>query len=294
MGGCMSSNLQMHLYKWESCKNQTLFIHNSTKQHNIQENRPEEREKDGSPRGQYKNGLLSVTLDQVQLANSGQYVCAGMCDDVYKESKIELEVEEEITAGIGEVAVFTFQPLETCSLSHLKLLWRRADSGKSQQIYSYLHQEACPIIYSEDTLGDRCFSSHGPVSKEWFGKKYQQRIEISKSQMLMRNVTLFKVSNIQREDAGQYLISVESQELRKAVIFTLSVTGIRSSEVFSWVFPIFIILDLVFIAAKYNFKHKGFRGFERTNGSSEDSHLSGSDPQPLHGKCEFSSVHNLP
>ncbi|KAM6451956.1 uncharacterized protein PHA67_018510 isoform 2-T3 [Liasis olivaceus] len=259
MKGCTSSKLRMHLYKWESCKNQTLFIHDSTREPNIQENSPEEREENGSPRGQYKNGLLSMTLDEVQLANSGQYVCTVTCDDVYKESTMELQVEGTIKVGIGEVAVFTFQPFQTCSLFHLKLLWRRTNSGKSQKIYSYLHQEACPIIYSEETLGDRCFSSHRPISREWFGKKYQQRAEISKSQMLMRNITSFKVSNIQREDAGKYLFSLETQELRQVVVFTLSVTDSRSSDTLSWVPLLFIMFVLVFIEEIYNFKCKAHK-----------------------------------
>ncbi|XP_025031496.1 uncharacterized protein LOC103065767 isoform X3 [Python bivittatus] len=301
MKGCTSSKLRMHLYKWESHKNQTLFIHDSTREPSIQENSPEEREKNGSPRGQYKDGLLSVTLNEVQLANNGQYVCAVTCDDVYKESTMQLQVEGKIKVGIGEVAVFTFQTFQTCSLSHLKLLWRRTDSGKSQKIYSYLHQEACPIIYSEDSLGDRCSSSHGPISREWFGEKYQQRAEISKSQMLMRNVTSFKVSDIQREDAGKYLFSVESQEFRQVVVFTLSVTGSRSSDIFSWVLLFFIIFVLDFLEEIYNFKRKDslraenrFRGFGGTNGSSKDSHLPGSDPQPLHAhKTEQSNCLSL-
>lgn len=93
MKGCTSSNFWIHLYKWESSRNQTLFEHNNTRQYNTQENYPRESEKNDSPRGEYKNGLLSVTLEQVEVMHSGQYVCAAMCNDVYKESKMQLQVE---------------------------------------------------------------------------------------------------------------------------------------------------------------------------------------------------------
>lgn len=90
VGGCTSSRLQVHLYKWEGSKNQTLYIHNSTEQqYSVQESVQE----NNTHKGYYENGFLDVTLLQVQLANGGQYVCSMMCDDVYKEDIVEVTVE---------------------------------------------------------------------------------------------------------------------------------------------------------------------------------------------------------
>lgn len=91
--GCKSSNLQVHLYKWEGSENKTLYLHNSTKLHRVEESdtgrRPDEDQK-----GQYKNGVLEVPLSQVQQADCGLYVCALTCDDYYyKEDSMEVTVQ---------------------------------------------------------------------------------------------------------------------------------------------------------------------------------------------------------
>ncbi|XP_061446995.1 uncharacterized protein LOC133367153 isoform X2 [Rhineura floridana] len=227
VGGCTSSRLQVHLYKWEGSRNQTLYIHNSTKQHQVQESSREERDESGAHRGQYKNGRLEVTLFQVQLASGGQYVCAMTCDDVHKETIMEVTVEGTINVTAGGVAIFPCHMIETYDPSHLKLQWRRISPGKSKTIYFYLlYWDTCPAVYYGDKFNARCSCSNGPRSRVWLLKDYEQRAEISKSNILGNENVFLKLSNIQEEDAGKYKCSVRSSLLHKVAIYELNVRGV--------------------------------------------------------------------
>ncbi|XP_034991889.1 butyrophilin subfamily 3 member A1-like isoform X2 [Zootoca vivipara] len=225
VGGCTSSRLQVHLYKWEGSKNQTFYIHNSTEQHHsVQEISIAENKKH---KGYYENGFLEVTLLQVQLTNSGQYVCSMMCDDVYKEDIVEVTVEGLISVTVGDVAILPCQMIETYHPSHLKLQWRRSSPGKSRMIYSYqLHWDTCPSVCYGDKFVPRCPYSNRPKSQVWLTKKYKLKAEVLKRNNLGDGNISLKLNNIQEEDAGKYECSVNSNLHRKVVIYKLDVRGV--------------------------------------------------------------------
>ncbi|CAI5790506.1 butyrophilin subfamily 3 member A1-like [Podarcis lilfordi] len=224
VGGCTSSRLQVHLYKWEGSKNQTLYIHNSTEQqYSVQESVQE----NNTHKGYYENGFLEVTLLQVQLANGGQYVCSMMCDDVYKEDIVEVTVEGLISVTVGDVAILPCQMIETYYPSHLELQWRRRRPGKSKNIYSYqLYWDTCPSVCYGDKFNARCPYSNGPKSQVWLRKKYKLKAEVLKHNNLGGGNISLKLNNIQKEDAGRYECSVNSNLRRKVVIYKLDVRGV--------------------------------------------------------------------
>lgn len=92
VGGCSPSRLELWLYKWGGSKKDALYIHSGLKQGKIQESSTGERSENGTHRGQFKNGVLEVTLFQVQTADSGQYVCAMTCGRVHKEVTMDVIV----------------------------------------------------------------------------------------------------------------------------------------------------------------------------------------------------------
>ncbi|XP_054848831.1 erythroid membrane-associated protein-like isoform X2 [Eublepharis macularius] len=256
--GCRFPNLQVHLYKWEGSENKTLYIYNSTKQMKVQESNSEEREKNETQQGCYINGLLEVTLLQVKPADAGQYVCALTCGKVYKEDTMEVIPGGIINASVGEDATLPCPLILAHNPSYLKMHWRRISPGKEQTIYSYLYQGTSPVVYSEDTHGDRCNSSNVPSSRVWFGKKYRQKAEIFKSNELSSKNGYMKLKNIQEEDAGKYLCSVKSNLLHKQVTFQLSVKGNQyqdmsgSSTFLSFVLPYLLCLPFLALCLPKN------------------------------------------
>ncbi|XP_053118597.1 uncharacterized protein LOC128330182 [Hemicordylus capensis] len=194
-------------------------------QNEVQESSRGESHKNGSHKGQYKEGLLEVTLLQVQTADSGQYICAMTCGRVHKAVVMEVIVKDVVNVTVGEDAILPCQLMETHEPSYLKLQWRRISPGKSQTIYSYLYQDTCPVIYSEDRLGDKCSCSNRPHIREQFGEKYKQKAEVFKGNELRNWNCSLKLNNIHKYDAGKYVSSVRFNSLHKVCILNLSVRG---------------------------------------------------------------------
>ncbi|KAJ6653018.1 hypothetical protein lerEdw1_010223 [Lerista edwardsae] len=226
VGGCSPSSLEVWLYKWGCSKKDALYIYSGPKQDKVQESSTEERHENGTHRGQFKNGVLEVTLFRVQTADSGQYVCAMTCGRVHKEVTMDVIVTGIINAHVGEDVILPCYLKETHDLSHWKLQWRRIGRRRNQAIYSYRYQDTCPVLYSEDSLSNKCSDTNGPIIREWLGNKYKGKAEVSTD----NRKSSLKLNNIKEEDAGRYQCSVRSNSFNKTIIFQLSTIEIHDQD----------------------------------------------------------------
>lgn len=126
-----------------------------------------------------------------------------------------------INVHVGEDVILPCYPKETHDLSHWKLQWRRIGPRRNQAIYSYLYQDTSPVLYSEDSLSNKCSDANGPIIREWLGKKCNGKAEVS----IGNGKAFLKLNNFKEEDAGRYKCSIRSNNFNKTIIFKLSTIG---------------------------------------------------------------------